>query len=102
MTDDLHGVVSDDDVVEVEGRRIGVYDYIKVLPTPGNPRAFIGRVHGWWITDDGVITAIDVWGDYRKGRQRMRSVRPDQVQALSTRMQNQMRRADTDRAEAGK
>lgn len=81
-----------DDTVEISGKRIGVSDYIKVLPTAGNKTSFIGTVKGWWIKE-GEITALDVWGG-RPGKQKMRSVRPDQVQVLSTRMQNKLQRAD--------
>ncbi len=84
----------DDTSVELGTGRIEVGQYIKVLPTPGNPKSFIGRIQGWWITEAGEITAVDVWGDGRRGRQRMRSLRPNQVVVLSARMQNKLLRAD--------
>lgn len=83
----------EDTTVELAGRPITVGHYIKVLPTPGNKQSFVGRIAGWWITDEGEITAVDVWGG-RPQYERMRSLRPDQVVVLSTRMQNKLQRAD--------
>lgn len=82
-----------DETVEIEGKRISVDDYIKITPSPGKKDGFIGKVRGWWITDEGVITAIDVWGG-KPQHEKMRSFRPERVQVLSTRMQNSLKRAD--------
>jgi hypothetical protein len=79
----------DDEVVEVNGGKIAVDDFIQVHATTGKPR-FIGKIKGWWIKDGEVVT-IDVWGG-SKGHEQMRSVRLDQVTVLSTRKQNQLQR----------
>lgn len=81
-----------DEVVEIQGKLISVGHYIKVLPTAGNKSSFIGKVTGWWIRD-GEIIGVDVWGG-RPLKEKMRSLRLDQVAVLSTRMQNSLRRAD--------
>jgi len=80
-----------DQSVTIDGRTIAVGSYIKVLRTAGNKTSFIGRVRGWWI-DTGVVVTIDVWGG-RPGKEKMRSLRLDQVEILSSRMQNKLQRA---------
>jgi len=80
----------EDEVVYINDHPLAVDDYIKVLPTRGNKTSFIGRVKGWWIKDGAIVT-IDVWGG-SKGREQMRSLRVDQVEVLSTRKQNTLRR----------
>lgn len=83
-----------DETVTVAGRTITADQYIKVLPTLGNKTSFIGRIKGWWIQDGEVVT-IDVWGG-RPGKEKMRSLRLDQVEILSTRMQNKLRSRHVD------
>ena len=82
----------EDSTVEISGKRIGIDDFIQVLPTPGKRDGFIGRCRGWWITDDGEITAIDVWGG-KAGHQMMRSIRPNRIRVLSPRRQATVRAA---------
>jgi hypothetical protein len=82
-----------DETVTIAGRTIAVGYSIKVLPTAGNKTSFIGRIRGWWI-DNGEVVTIDVWGG-RPGKEKMRSLRLDQVEILSTRMQNKLQRART-------
>lgn len=81
-----------DQIVEIDGHKITVGHYIKVLPTPGNKTSFIGRVTGWWIKE-GEIVGVDVWGG-RPLKEKMRSLRLDQIVILSVRKQNSLQRAD--------
>jgi len=79
-----------DESITIGGRTVAVDDPIKVLRSTVIKTSFIGRVKGWWIKDGEVVT-IDVWGG-RVGHQRMRSLRLDQVEVLSTRMKNSIKR----------
>ena len=82
----------DDETIEINGRKVTVDEYIKVLKTAGNKTSFIGRVKGWWIKD-GEVVAIDVWGGSgKKIAPKMRSLRLDQVEILSPRTQNKKKR----------
>lgn len=87
-----------EDRIQLGGKYVGYSDYIKVLPSAPKKRdGFVGKVRGWWITDEGEITAIDIWGGHRSDRERMRSVRPNRVKVLSAKVQKQMQQADEDR-----
>jgi|JI10StandDraft_1071094.scaffolds.fasta_scaffold00994_13 hypothetical protein len=91
------GSTDSEDRISLNGKHVGFDDYIKVLPSgPKKRDGFVGKVRGWWITDEGVIDAIDVWGG-RVQHERMRSIRPSQVQVLSARAQKKMQQADEDR-----
>jgi hypothetical protein len=69
----------EDETIVIDGQVIGVNDFIRVKATQGKS-GFIGKVKGWWIKDGEVIT-IDVWGG-SGGREQMRSLRLDKVEAL--------------------
>lgn len=85
----------DDETIELDGSgRIAVDDFVEVRPSePGRRDGFVGRCRGWWITDAGVVTAVDVWGAPRKGYEKMRSIRPDRIRVLSARRQSALRKA---------
>ncbi len=87
-----------EELPEIQGKQVADGDYIKVLSIPGAV-GFYGKIRGIWLTDDGEITGVDVWGG-RPGYEKMRTFRPDRLKVLSTRMQNSMQRADVERREA--
>jgi hypothetical protein len=91
-------VTTVEELPEIQGHQVADGDYIKVRSIPGAV-GFYGKVRGIWITEDGEITGVDVWGG-RPGYEKMRTFRPERLQVLSTRMQNKMRRADDERKEA--
>ena len=88
----------DEELPKIQGQRVADGDYIKVLSKPGSV-GFYGKVRGIWITDDGEITGVDVWGG-RPGYEKMRTFFPARLKVLSTRMQNKMLRDDAARKEA--
>lgn len=76
-------------------------DFVKVKPSaPGKKDGFIGVFRGIWIDDDGQVKGVDVWGDKRAARQRMRTFRPDRIEVLSPREQKRRRKARRDGEES--
>lgn len=93
--------IEHEDIIEIGGQAIAVDDFVKVKPSaPGKKDGFIGVFRGVWMDEDGTVTAIDVWGDKRKQRERMRSFRPERIEILSTKMQNKLQK-DRERRLAG-
>jgi hypothetical protein len=76
------------------GSALAADDFVKVKPSsPGRKDGFVGVFRGIWIDDDGKVTGVDVWGDKRISRQRMRTFRPERIEVLSPREQKRRRKA---------
>jgi hypothetical protein len=81
------------DGIVLDGRTVRFGDFVQVLPSaPGRRDGFTGKVKGWWITDDGEITALDVWGG-KPQHEMMRSIRPTRVILFTDRRQGALQRA---------
>lgn len=92
MTSQVSDQVVDEEVISVSGKRIAFYDFVKVKPSaPGKKNGYFGKVKGWWI-DEGTVVAIDVWGG-KPQHERMRSVRPEQIEVLTKKKQDELQRA---------
>lgn len=82
----------EEELVLVNGEPVYDGDFVKVRPSrPKKRDGFVGRIKKVWVDEDGVVTAVDVFGG-QKGRERYRSLRPERIETFSERVQSRMQR----------
>ncbi len=79
----------------IHGKQVRVGDFIQVLPTPGKRDGFTGPIRAIRVRD-GAPAEVDVWGG-RLGYDKLRTMRLERVKPLSTRKQNSIKKALSER-----